>query len=276
MHLVELPLAKLRLDERCQARAEFSEEYAEEIAEYLRQKDDRGHPRQVPPVIVFHDGTSRWLADGYHRHEAHKRAGRKTIVVDVKKGTLRDAVLFAAGANRAHGLKRTHPDKRRAALLLLMDSEWARWPNLRIADHCGVSEGLVRTLREQLAEMLQKERQEMETYKRDEERGTFNTNKPLNGEKNPGEGSTIEKLANYRRPRKQVFREMAPEDVEKARQEESARHRPAWKQEAHAGLASAQRSLACLGETHKAPLEHVEQAAKAMKKADKADAADVA
>ena len=39
---------------------------------------------------------------------------RAEIAADVRQGTRRDALLFAAGANSSHGLSRTTADKRRA------------------------------------------------------------------------------------------------------------------------------------------------------------------
>ncbi len=147
MRLVELRVSLLLADPRCQARVDFSEDYAEQLADYLVAGGT------LPPVVAFRDSANLyWLADGFHRRHAHEIARRKTILVDVRAGEVRDAQLHAAGANRDHGLRRTNADKRRAVLLLLTDASWTLWPGRRIADHCGISEGLVRTLREQLEE----------------------------------------------------------------------------------------------------------------------------
>lgn len=37
----------------------------------------------------------------------------------------RDALLHAAGANDAHGIRRTSKDKRKAVMALLTDEEWS-------------------------------------------------------------------------------------------------------------------------------------------------------
>lgn len=85
-----LPLAAIRTDGGTQPRAEISDEIVDEYTEALED---------LPPVTVFYDGTTYWLADGFHRFRAHEKAGRPKIAADVKQGTLRDAVLFSVGAN---------------------------------------------------------------------------------------------------------------------------------------------------------------------------------
>lgn len=108
-----------------------------------------------PPIIVFYDGDKYWLGDGFHRVAAYQKfwgesAVSKSIAADVRSGTRRDAVLYAAGANADHGLRRTNADKRRAVETLLHDGEWVEWSNREIARRCRVSEGFVRILREEL------------------------------------------------------------------------------------------------------------------------------
>ena len=69
------------------------------------------------------------------------RAVRMSIDADVREGTRVDALLYAAGANSAHGARRTNADKRSAALALL-----AAWPNSSdawIAQQCLVSDRFV-------------------------------------------------------------------------------------------------------------------------------------
>ncbi len=46
---------------------------------------------QFPPVIVFYDGEHYWLADGYHRVEAARLAGRTEIYEDITPGSKRTA-----------------------------------------------------------------------------------------------------------------------------------------------------------------------------------------
>lgn len=94
---------------------------------------------EFPPVCVFFDGAEYWLADGFHRFHAHNKAGRASIVADVRDGTKRDAVLFSLGANHAHGLRRSSEDKRKAVETMLADDEWATWPHSRIAANCAVT-----------------------------------------------------------------------------------------------------------------------------------------
>ena len=103
-----------------------------------------------PPIVVFHDGATYWLSDGYHRLEAADEAGLKEIQAEVRPGTKRDATLFACGANRDHGLRRTRADIRRAIESLLKDEEWSEWGDRRIAEHVGASHPSVASVRREL------------------------------------------------------------------------------------------------------------------------------
>jgi hypothetical protein len=137
--LLELDL--IEVDGRVQARAGTESTLIDEYAEAMRKGDE------FPPLTVFHDGTTYWLADGFHRHPAALRTGRDNFPCEVKPGELRDAILFAAGANAYHGRQRSNEDKRTAVLKLLNDDEWFDWGDREIARRCNVSHQLVANLR---------------------------------------------------------------------------------------------------------------------------------
>jgi hypothetical protein len=98
-------------------------------------------------VLVYFDGISYYLTDGYHRLLAHKRAEKVSILCNVVQGTLRDAVFHSTGVNSAHGMRRTYADKRKAVMTLLDDFEWEGMSNGQIAKHCHVSSTFVSDLR---------------------------------------------------------------------------------------------------------------------------------
>lgn len=100
-----------------------------------------------PDIVVFYDGSKYWIADGFHRIKAAMQADIETINAEIKQGTRRDAILYSAGANNAHGLRRTNADKRRAVQMLLEDDEWSKWPDMEIARRCGVSHTFVQNMR---------------------------------------------------------------------------------------------------------------------------------
>src|SRR4051794_35956302 len=97
----EIPLAQIRADNRAQPRASLLQVKAEEY----RGEMAAGHT--FPPLVVFHDGDTYWLADGSHRLAAARALKAETIHCDVREGGLRDAILYSCRANAAHGLKRS-------------------------------------------------------------------------------------------------------------------------------------------------------------------------
>lgn len=137
--------SELRTDGGTQLRCGTDEETVDEYAEDIEAGC------AFPPVIAFWDGEYLWLAGGFHRLAAHIKAGCKCIEVEIREGTLRDAILFAAGDNRKHGLKRKRMDKRKAVMTLLQDPEWGKWSASRVAETCGVSRSLVDTVKWELS-----------------------------------------------------------------------------------------------------------------------------
>ena len=141
---MKLELSRIRLDGDTQPRVSLNQEIVGEYAEAVMNGD------QFPPVTVFHDGSNYWLADGFHRYFAHKRAAHKEIEADVQTGTVRDALLYSIGANSVHGLRRTNEDKRRAVLILLNDVEWSEWSDSEVARHAAVSNSTVHRIKKSL------------------------------------------------------------------------------------------------------------------------------
>lgn len=140
-----LPLADICRDQDLQPREMLVETTIEEYATALAEG------ATLPPVIIYHDGTSYWLADGSHRCAAADRLQRSTIDAEVRPGTRRDALLHAISANAEHGLRRSDGDKHRAVELALRDPELARLSDRELAGMCKVSPPLVAKVRRALS-----------------------------------------------------------------------------------------------------------------------------
>ncbi|KAF3997518.1 ParB/RepB/Spo0J family partition protein [Glaciimonas immobilis] len=138
--ILSLDLDSIAIGGGTQARVEINQSAVAEYAEFILADGE------LPPVIVFEDGVQIWLADGFHRYHAHRKAQQTHIQCEVRSGTQRDAQLFAAGANASHGLRRTNDDKRKSVMMLLSDAEWSAWSQEKIAKECGVSTGFVSKL----------------------------------------------------------------------------------------------------------------------------------
>lgn len=139
-----IDLAKLKTDGGTQAREAISNETVREYMLAMEAGDS------FPPIDVFYDGASYWIADGFHRFYGARDAKKKDIPCIVHNGTVRDAILFAVGANRTNGLRRTNADKRRAVLILLEDEEWVQWSDNAIAEQAGVHHSTVADIRRTL------------------------------------------------------------------------------------------------------------------------------
>lgn len=131
----------LRIDGGTQSRQEINQEVVNEYAESIESGSE------FPPVTAFFDGVDYYLADGFHRYFAHKKAGKASINAEVINGTLREAVLHSVGVNAIHGLRRSIADKRKAVMTLLEDLEWQDWSDREIANCCRVSHPFVASLR---------------------------------------------------------------------------------------------------------------------------------
>ena len=138
----------IRIDGGTQPREEIDIELVEDYADGYRHNDP------MPPIDVFYDGVNYWLADGFHRWHAARKAEQAKIECIVHQGTQRDAILFSVSANSTHGKRRSNADKRRAVLTLLNDKEWSGWSDNVVASKCAVSQPFVSSIRNQLITVI--------------------------------------------------------------------------------------------------------------------------
>ena len=163
-----LDLTKLRLDGGTQSRAITD---ADTVMKYAY---DMEHGQVFPPVVVFHDGITHWLADGFQRYYAAQALQWDRILADIRQGDQRDAILYSCGANAAHGLPRTNDDKRRAVRKLLEDQDWSMESDEWIAEKCHVTPRFVALLSEEI-DPLSLKRSEIRRAHRGETTYNINT-----------------------------------------------------------------------------------------------------
>jgi hypothetical protein len=143
-----IDLSKIRIDGGTQLRAAIDAEHVDNLARAV----ERGE--KLPPVKLYFDSTDYWMSRGFHRKLANEKAGRSKIEAEIVEGTLRDAILDAAGDNAEHNaLRRSNADKRKAVTALLTDEEWAKSSDRWIAEVCKVSHPAVAALRRELEKL---------------------------------------------------------------------------------------------------------------------------
>jgi hypothetical protein len=143
----QLLIESIRIDGGTQSRAEI---HAETVSEYVEAIQAGA---KMPPLLVFHDGTDYWLAEGFHRLLAYQRAEKRNVLVEIKQGTKEDAAWASAGANVTHGLRRTPADKRKATEMAIRLR-----PDLSpeaIGQHCGTSTTIATQIKRNLIQVGQ-------------------------------------------------------------------------------------------------------------------------
>lgn len=140
----ELSLESINVYGGTQARVTTNDDA---IAAYA---DEMAQGTVFPPIVVYFDGATHWLADGFHRYLAAKRIERPSILADVEPGGRTDALRHALGANATNGVYRNNADKRNVVEIAL--EEWPDRANPVIADICKVSVEFVRRTRTQLTQ----------------------------------------------------------------------------------------------------------------------------
>jgi transposase-like protein len=143
-HGETLPIASIRVDGGTQPRAVLDFEAIEDYAEAM------SGGVKFPPVTVFYDGDSYWLADGFHRVKAAYAAGFDSVLCDVQQGTIEEAQWYSFSANRGNGLRRTTQDKQRAVKAALVHGRGTTLSDTQLARHVGVDQKTVTNWRRQL------------------------------------------------------------------------------------------------------------------------------
>jgi RNA polymerase sigma factor (sigma-70 family) len=140
----EMALREIKVDHDLQSRVKTSMAVVQDYAEAI------SGGAVFPPVVVYFDGKDYLLADGFHRHEAFKQAGKNTIPAEVREGSRREAMIFSAGANAKMGHRPMRDDTKKAVRMLLSDPDvLATWSHKDIALHCGISIPTATTYRDQ-------------------------------------------------------------------------------------------------------------------------------
>lgn len=110
-------------------------------------------PADFPKIICFRDPktSATYLADGNHRLESRIKNGEKMIEAEIREGGKREALAYALGSSKGHGLRFSNACKRNAVLLALKDAKLKKMTDQQIADLIGVSQPFVWKLRKSTA-----------------------------------------------------------------------------------------------------------------------------
>ncbi len=142
--IVTLALDEIRLDGGTQPRAVLDFDAIEAFEDALRAG------AKFPPMEVFYDGESYWLADGFHRRKAALGGDMESFPCHVHQGTVEDARWFSFSVNQTNGIYRSNADKQRAVKAALQHPKAKGMSDRAIAQHVGVDHKTVADYREKL------------------------------------------------------------------------------------------------------------------------------
>lgn len=152
-----MPIEDISIYGGTQTRASTNDDAIDSYAESIKGG------QSFPPVEVFFDGAKYWLADGFHRLLAHKRAGKEEVSSKIFEGSRKDALLHALGANSKNSLYRSNADKRNAVEIAL--EEFPGETNAFIAKVCAVSASMVSNARKRFEELNRDEEAPLKSSK---------------------------------------------------------------------------------------------------------------
>lgn len=128
-----LDLIKIHTEDSIKPRLKLDQRWIEALATAIRQD------RKLPPVVCFYDGNYYWLADGFDFLEAAKLAEQKTILADIRQGSLQDAISYSKSGSRRNQEKQQVVDRFLDLLESMGEEEKKYWSNKEIGAYCAVS-----------------------------------------------------------------------------------------------------------------------------------------
>jgi len=102
----EISIESIIIDRQYQGRAATD---AAVVGHYFEAME---HGDTFPPLEVYEVNFDYFLIDGFHRLEAYRRFGAKSVDAYVTEGTADQAMVAALTANQSHGLQLSNADKR--------------------------------------------------------------------------------------------------------------------------------------------------------------------
>ncbi len=132
---MNIKLTSIERDTTIQCRAKICMETVNSYAEAMTEG------AKFPAVVLFGTKDKCWIGDGWHRVMAAEQIDALDIPAEVLPGGKDDALWYAMGANKAHGLPMKRGDVKRAVELAVKT-----WPNKsqqEIANQIGCSQGTV-------------------------------------------------------------------------------------------------------------------------------------
>ncbi len=147
---VDAELSQITVDERIQVRVGGLDQ--DKVREYAVVMSEGG---TFPPVVLFREGETLYLADGFHRVAAAQQAGKSQIRAEVRPGGFAGAVEYAEDANLTHGFALSTRDKRNIfERRVRRGHEWLNLSDRLIAQALGVAHTTIGRWRDALESEL--------------------------------------------------------------------------------------------------------------------------
>lgn len=141
METMLLDLKRVTVDQRLQLRGETDENMVDEYANLIADG------AVFPPPVVYFDGETRWLSDGFTRYAAYKLAGKAGAKFEIRKGSWDDAFRHSMSSNLTNGNRPTNKHKHFAVVATLAHPIFGQWSDREIAIGCGTSHTFVADMR---------------------------------------------------------------------------------------------------------------------------------